>query len=1449
MAFTKVLGPGIHTLANFHSHNINSSGIITATKFIGDMTVGSGSTGTFSSLTITGNLGVGGTVTYMDVTNVDAVGIITAQEGIHFGIGATAGKFLASTGITTFSSSVGIADSIFHVGNTDTSIRFPSDDTFTIETAGSEALRIDSSGNIKLTSSNYQTLAIKQFGYGSSYQSIMVGNPNSNVGVVALNVDVSGISGSNFHAKDQVITGYRGFLTPNVAGNNFIGVFTRDASVDKIYFGPSISSGLTNGPITATTSKVGINDDTPDATLSVGGATAFIDVGAAGGNRGKIGYSSNDLYFGTSSSSGEFIFKNNVNSNDNPASSGTEKLRILSTGRIGIGTDTVPRDMVRIHNPAANASSYIQFTNENTGGMGINDGTLIGISQNNSNTDGTGSGFTILNKENAEITLGTNNLERLRIGPTGVSTFTNDVRIVKTGGPLLELTTNTGAADATLRLSEGATGTTSNGGGMVYSGANNKLHITCGTDSTTQRITINRDGGNVSIASSLTVTGITTAANYKLSAVNVHDGTLDSVYEGQGSGEQAFIYDTRLDSDGGAWRKRCQNTSWYNETFDSRRGSKKEFPSVVAITMDQGEVNLYDCDDPDTPLWMTFDVGYGHAIGNNSDWPTAVTCLNGIMVVGCYATYGGMTIVNFVKDEMARIRGAITSNGTNGWWPSGIAGRNANYTAGAGFDDKNIGSIVSDDVWSVAMTAPPDAPIDPVSKLPIPYIAAGCDSGISIITPDWHDHDWVTPPNGAIYNIISSNGSYTIGRSVEFTDNHDLAFIMGDGSGDYDYLYVMHPEFAFRPVTMNITITTKNDSAGVNVVRSLFRGNYNDASVGPFDGWFSQGSNTSNTDNTHQHKCLMFKPKKGYEFAAQTRNGLTHILEDPITSANSMVAYATTSYCSGWMPGVPTSMHIAETSATTIVGPSNVLGSFGNFDSASGWALSGTGAFSISGGKLVGDGTAGDSFAQRTESPAALVEGREYLVTFYVDHTAGSLYLRVGNQSYSDNINSDGYKEVISQCSNVPTETLLFYSNAFEGNIDQVTVTEYNMVKNGRFNGNINFWTDIATSHTTESYNSGKMQIIGSGGTGRMTQEVTGLTVGRTYVFSYQCVSNGSGTNFCHLGTSSGGVEYKANLGISMEGYHHWHFEATSTSLWIQLGATNGSTANFDNVLLSPGAPDRSPLGRGMNMRGAVTRSPVATGADLLSYKGFAWDKFLEQPPNPALSFGTGNGAFMWWMNPNTAPSGAMIFSWSNRNFQSSASDATYIQCYFNGDDIRFDYTVNGQNSYSNQYSGGPNRQNLSGWTFVCGIRRRDTFEIWVNGQREVRSAVHANMRGANYTATDATLRIGCNPKTGSPDSGLEMALFRGVQYAPSETQIRKIFEDERRLFVENAKCTLSTHTDDHIEALAYDKVRDILHVGTDASRDEFSGLNRINSTSAAVTTVISASDGLIIEE
>ena len=81
----------------------------------------------------------------------------------------------------------------------------------------------------------------------------------------------------------------------------------------------------------------------------------------------------------------------------------------------------------------------------------------------------------------------------------GVTTASDNISIVKSSGPILELTTNTNAADASLRLHEGTAGSTTNGGGMFYSGADNKLYITCGTNLTTKRITINRDDGYIGI--------------------------------------------------------------------------------------------------------------------------------------------------------------------------------------------------------------------------------------------------------------------------------------------------------------------------------------------------------------------------------------------------------------------------------------------------------------------------------------------------------------------------------------------------------------------------------------------------------------------------------------------------------------------------------------------------------------------------------------------------------------------------------------------------------------------------------------------------------------------------------------------------------------------------------------------------------------------------------------
>ena len=149
---------GMTTLGNV------TAGVATANQFSGNIT---GTAATFS-----GNVTIGGVLTYDDVTNVDSLGIITARSGVS------------------------IADSIFHTGDTNTAIRFPAADTFTVETGGSERLRVSSN--------------------------VGVGDDNPSV---KLNVKGSGdsLAGLNVHSKIEDTTS----LAANVGGMlAFEGVYT-----------------------------------------------------------------------------------------------------------------------------------------------------------------------------------------------------------------------------------------------------------------------------------------------------------------------------------------------------------------------------------------------------------------------------------------------------------------------------------------------------------------------------------------------------------------------------------------------------------------------------------------------------------------------------------------------------------------------------------------------------------------------------------------------------------------------------------------------------------------------------------------------------------------------------------------------------------------------------------------------------------------------------------------------------------------------------------------------------------------------------------------------------------------------------------------------------------------------------------------------------------------------
>jgi hypothetical protein len=114
-----------------------------------------GNTGIVSAIggRFSGDFSVAGALTFEDVTNIDSLGFGTFRSGLTVqGAGSTT-TTLNVTGVATVSNNISIGDSIFHIGDGGgTTFGFPAADTFTVYTGGSERLRANSSGNIGINS-------------------------------------------------------------------------------------------------------------------------------------------------------------------------------------------------------------------------------------------------------------------------------------------------------------------------------------------------------------------------------------------------------------------------------------------------------------------------------------------------------------------------------------------------------------------------------------------------------------------------------------------------------------------------------------------------------------------------------------------------------------------------------------------------------------------------------------------------------------------------------------------------------------------------------------------------------------------------------------------------------------------------------------------------------------------------------------------------------------------------------------------------------------------------------------------------------------------------------------------------------------------------------------------------------------------------------------------------
>ena len=210
MAFTRVVGPGIHTQANIDSHNIHSSGIITATKFDGP----------FDSLTISGNLSIGGTLTYEDVKNVDSVGLITARKGIISSGVVTATAFHGP-------SQIGIQSAGTQIG------------------AGITQLNFIGAGNTFAVSGTTVDISIAGGGGGGSgaFTTSVTGIQTTSqiVGIGTTSTDDADLQGIGNSARGMYVSNGMIIMDNAVSGNHYIGTNFNALMVGPVNLSGTIS--------------------------------------------------------------------------------------------------------------------------------------------------------------------------------------------------------------------------------------------------------------------------------------------------------------------------------------------------------------------------------------------------------------------------------------------------------------------------------------------------------------------------------------------------------------------------------------------------------------------------------------------------------------------------------------------------------------------------------------------------------------------------------------------------------------------------------------------------------------------------------------------------------------------------------------------------------------------------------------------------------------------------------------------------------------------------------------------------------------------------------------------------------------------------------------------------------------------------------------------------------
>jgi hypothetical protein len=387
-----------------------------------------------------------------------------------------------------------------------------------------------------------------------------------------------------------------------------------------------------------------------------------------------------------------------------------------------------------------------------------------------------------------------------------------------------------------------------------------------------------------------------------------------------------------------------RRTGWYNETLGTAtRGTRREMPVKKVVILERAKLTIYDGDDPLLPMWMHFDgVSAADMLGTGSSGSenTCVDFKNGLMGVG--ATIYGFVQIDFARDNALRFR-ENTDRTYSGYYLGGIADRN-DHRLWDGTDPKGV--IASEAVNDLFLTVRPNAPVDPVSGLPVPTVALATGAGVSVILEDGRLFDSALTAFSNVLDFNSYGIWYGRGAGVQlyYASWDDVS--AGDGFGD---------RFA-------------NEIAGTDAFDLIARAD----SIATTDYGLALG---------------------GLIDSGNAKAGLMLHRPDYSNQSRGMSAFVTSKKNTGWMPNKCLGAYMCDTATEPLSGAQLVP--FSDFSNNGAWSL-GSG-WSISGDKLTRSGVTegNDSFID-----GLLIPGARYVIVIDVTSVRHTSTLYVKDTTY-----------------------------------------------------------------------------------------------------------------------------------------------------------------------------------------------------------------------------------------------------------------------------------------------------------------------------------------------------------------------------------------------------------------------------------------------------------------